>query len=74
MITSSSPQVKGRVERVFQTLQSRLITELRLAGINTIWEANEFLNSFFQDFNETFAYHDNYTKSVFDNQITLEKK
>lgn len=73
LITSSTPQVKGRVERVFQTLQSRLITELRLAGINTIWEANEFLNSFFQDFNETFAYHDNYTKSVFDNQITLEK-
>lgn len=73
LITSSTPQVKGRVERIFQTLQSRLITELRLAGISTIQEANEFLNTYFIDFNNRFSLPINYTKSVFDNQITSEK-
>lgn len=37
---ASSPQAKGRVERLFGTLQDRLIKELRLAGISTIEEAN----------------------------------
>lgn len=36
------PQAKGRVERVFGTLQSRLITELKIRNISTIDEANEF--------------------------------
>lgn len=73
LITSSTPQVKGRVERIFQTLQSRLITELRLAGISTIQEANKFLTTYFIDFNNRFSVPINYTKSVFDNQITSEK-
>ena len=38
-----SPQAKGRVERSFETAQDRLIKELRLAGINTIQTANDFL-------------------------------
>jgi len=71
--TTSIPQAKGRVERVFGTLQSRLITELRLAGITTIQEANTFLTSFIKDFNKRFAVPINYTKSVFDTQINSEK-
>ena len=38
-----SPQAKGRVERLFGTLQDRLVKELRLRGISTIQEANEFI-------------------------------
>lgn len=43
MIFAFSPQAKGRVERGFHTHQDRLVKELRLAGISTIAEANEFL-------------------------------
>lgn len=71
--TSSTPQVKGRVERLFQTLQSRLIVELRLAGIKNVQEANEFLSSFILNFNKRFSVRSNYTKSVFDKQLSLEK-
>jgi transposase len=38
-----SPQAKGRIERLFNTLQDRLIPELRIHNINTIKEANDFL-------------------------------
>jgi len=38
-----SPEAKGRVERLFKTLQDRLVKELRLANISTITEANAFL-------------------------------
>lgn len=43
VIFARSPQAKGRVERVFGTLQDRLVKELRLQGIATIPEANRFL-------------------------------
>ena len=55
-IPALSPQAKGRVERLFATLQDRLIAELRLKGIQTIQEANAFLESIFlKDFNRRFA-------------------
>ena len=73
LITSSIPQVKGRIERMFQTLQSRLITELKIAGISTIQEANAFLPSFIKEFNLRFAVPFNYTTSVFVKQISEEK-
>lgn len=38
---SSVPQAKGRVERMFESLQSRLPVELRLAGITDVDAANE---------------------------------
>ena len=41
--TTSVSQAKGRVERMFWTLQSRLPTLLRLAGVATIEQANEYL-------------------------------
>lgn len=51
-----SPQGKGRIERLFKTLQDRLVKELRLAGINTIADANKFLEKIFVPrFNEKFS-------------------
>lgn len=43
LIHARSPQAKGRVERVFGTLQDRMVKELRLAGISTMPEANRFV-------------------------------
>ncbi|HHY92975.1 MAG TPA: ISNCY family transposase, partial [Firmicutes bacterium] len=54
-IPARSPQAKGRVERLWGTLQSRLVVELRLAGISTLEEANAFLPGFIQRFNRRFA-------------------
>jgi hypothetical protein len=46
-IAAQSPQAKGRIERLFQTLQDRLVKELRLAGIDSIAAANHFLETRF---------------------------
>lgn len=55
-ITAHSSQAKGRVERLFHTLQDRLIKEMRLANICSIEEANEFLEKvFLPDFNARFS-------------------
>ncbi|MCL1125996.1 ISNCY family transposase [Shewanella surugensis] len=55
LICANSSQAKGRVERANRTLQDRLIKEMRLAGINTIEEANAWLPEFMADFNRRFA-------------------
>lgn len=55
LICANSPQAKGRVERVNQTLQDRLIKEMRLAGINDIEKGNEFLLTYWDVFNIRFA-------------------
>src|SRR3989344_9535995 len=47
VINANSPQAKGRIERLFGTLQDRLIKELRLANISSITEANKFLKEVF---------------------------
>jgi len=70
---SSIPQAKGRVERMFQTLQSRLPIELRLAGITDIDSANEFLDSYINEFNARFALPVNGIRSVFEKQPSEEK-
>jgi hypothetical protein len=55
-IFALSPQAKGRVERLFNTLQDRLVQELRLAGMNTLQQATSFVNGPFKaDFNARFA-------------------
>lgn len=54
-IAAHSPQAKGRVERLFGTLQDRLVLELRLAGASTREQANEFLTSYLPRFNAQFA-------------------
>ena len=55
LICANTPQAKGRVERANLTLQDRLIKEMRLAGINGIEEANEWLSSFIDNYNKRFA-------------------
>jgi transposase len=50
-----SPQAKGRVERAYQTLQDRLVKEMRLAGIDTYAQANVFLPAYFPVYNQQFA-------------------
>lgn len=71
--TSSVAQAKGRVERMFQTLQSRLPLEMHLAGVTTLEQANKFLNSYIKEFNAHFALPINSIKSVFEKQPDTEK-
>jgi hypothetical protein len=55
-IRALSPQAKGRVERLFNTLQDRLVAEMSLQGIDTLEAANRFLaNGFMSRFNRRFA-------------------
>ncbi len=54
-IAARSPQAKGRVERLFGTLQDRLTVELRLAGANTLAQANTVLAAYLPRFNAQFA-------------------
>lgn len=54
-VQAHSPQGKGRVERLWATLQDRLVSELRLRQITTRTEANAFLPQFMADFNRRFA-------------------
>ena len=55
-IPANSPQAKGRVERLFKTLQDRLIKEMRLAKITTPEEGNVFLRDvFIPKFNKRFS-------------------
>jgi transposase len=54
-IQAHSPQAKGRVERANQTLQDRLVKEMRLQSINDQGSANAWLPKFMQDFNRRFA-------------------
>lgn len=69
---SSVPQAKGRVERMFESLQSRLPVELRLAGITDVDAANEFLDHYIDEFNARFALPVNSIKSVFETQPSEE--
>lgn len=55
LIFANSPQAKGRVERVNQTLQDRLPKEMRLAGISSWEEGNQFLLQYMEKFNKQFA-------------------
>lgn len=54
-IKAMTPQAKGRVERLFQTLQDRWVIELRLRGIHTIDEANKVLPELLDEHNQQFA-------------------
>ena len=55
IICANSPQAKGRVERANQTLQDRLVKELRLRGISDMDAGNAYLPEFRDDFNRRFA-------------------
>ena len=54
-IFALSPQAKGRVERMLETFQDRLVTELRLASANTIDQAKDVLQEFLPRFNARIA-------------------
>lgn len=54
VIHANSPQAKGRVERLFKTLQDRLVREMRLLGIKSVDEANEFLTTYLPTYNRKF--------------------
>ena len=54
-IHANMPQAKGRIERANQTLQDRLVKELRPVGISDIDTTNAFLPSFLSDYNPRFA-------------------
>jgi transposase len=54
-ISARSPQAKGRIERLWGTFQDRLTSELRLAGISTLDDANRFLAGFLDRYNTRFA-------------------
>lgn len=54
-IQARSPQAKGRIERLWETLQGRLVVEMRLRGISNIEDANAFLPGFIERFNARFA-------------------
>jgi hypothetical protein len=53
-IHSNSPQAKGRIERVFGTLQERLVKEMRPAAVATLEEANRFLEGYLRSYNRRF--------------------
>ncbi len=55
-ISAHSPQAKGRIERLWATLQDRLPSELRVRGIKTPAAAEAYLPEFIADFNPRFAH------------------
>lgn len=55
MISAHSPQAKGRIERANGILQDRLVKELREHNISTLEEANEFLPSYLEKYNQRFS-------------------
>ncbi|MHB1662146.1 MAG: ISNCY family transposase [bacterium] len=54
LIHANTPQAKGRVERLFGTLQDRLVKEMRLKNISDIETANNFLKEYLPVFNKKF--------------------
>jgi transposase len=55
-IRARSPQAKGRIERLWRTLQDRLVAELRLQGVTTYAAATAALPRFIADYNRRFAH------------------
>jgi transposase len=55
IICAHTPQAKGRVERVIQTLQDRLPKEMRLRSIHSPAAGNTYLPEFLEDFNQRFG-------------------
>lgn len=55
LIAANSSQAKGRIERLWNTLQDRLVTEFRINNITTIEQANEFLPKFAKMYGQKFG-------------------
>ena len=65
MIFARSPQGKGRIERLWETLQSRLTIEFRIRGIKDVHEANAFLAEYIPKFNNQFAVEPEQAESAY---------
>jgi len=65
IIAARSPQAKGRIERLWETLQSRLPVEFEIHGIKDIDEANAFLSSYIFAYNSEFAIEPEDSDSAF---------
>ncbi|MFT6632554.1 MAG: hypothetical protein ACJAS4_002518 [Bacteriovoracaceae bacterium] len=75
-VQANSPQAKGRVERLFGTLQNRLVQELRLAGVRDINSANNFLKTYLDIYNQKFAIKSVSRKSAYkkiDEELNLDE-
>ena len=73
ILCANSPQAKGRVERANQTLQDRLVKELRLQGISDMASANAYLPQFREDFNRRFAVQPRSTQDAHRPLLKTEK-
>jgi len=73
IIPAYSPQAKGRVERLWETLQDRLVVELRLAKVKNKEEANAMLKPFLKNFNQRFTIPARQKISVFRSAPSLKK-
>ena len=71
MFPANSPQAKGRIERLWETLQSRLVTEFRINNITTMAQANTFLSNYINIYNSKFAIEPLNKNNVF---LKLPKK
>ncbi len=65
MFAASTSQAKGRIERLWETFQDRLVTEFKLAKVNTIEQANIFLKDYIKKYNKKFAVKPNSPESYF---------
>ena len=65
LIPARSPQAKGRIERLWGTLQSRLPVEFSLNNITTLEAANEFLSKYIYEYNSQFAVEPKDSGSMF---------
>ena len=65
MFPASTSQAKGRIERLWRTLQDRLITEFRINNITTPEQANDFFKKFIPKYNKQFAIEPEKNKSHF---------
>lgn len=65
VISTSNPRAKGRIERIWRTLQSRLLNELYLRKITTIEEANTFIQEYLPVLNKAFASEIDLAKNSF---------
>lgn len=76
LIHAQSAPAKGRIERLFKTLQDRLVKEMRLRDIRSIPEANSFLGWYLPVFNKKFgvvALHSEDVHRPFPSGIELDK-
>lgn len=71
MIAANSAPAKGRIEKLWNTFQDRLIVEMRLKDINNKDEANIFIKEFLKDYNQRFTVPARKKERVFRKRISL---